>query len=134
MTINQPQAEAAINNQEHELVSKKTYTKTIKEQDQEDAMAELATMFLSGGAVKVGLTTVPKALAVLGGAKTVKEVFVGGKSNTYPLEIREYVYKVKDFEITPSTTYYGYAIYDIFNKSTGKKIRSKQITIGKTAI
>lgn len=54
--------------------------------------------------------------------------------NTYPLTIKERVYEKTNRTKAEKQYYYGYAIIDVYNKNTGKKISSKKVTIGKTGV
>ncbi|MDE9980701.1 hypothetical protein O0I12_12420 [Staphylococcus pseudintermedius] len=122
------QAQAA--KAKYKLVKTNTFTKTIAQQNKEDAEIAIATSLIGGGAAIAGVGTAAKLASALGFGSSIKTILTGG--NTYPLVIKERVYEKTNRTQAEKQYYYGYAIVDVYNKNTGKKISSKKVTIGKT--
>ncbi|MCL9700138.1 hypothetical protein AXF07_13895 [Staphylococcus aureus] len=124
--------EAQAEKAKYKLVKTNTYTKTISQQNKEDAAIDIAATIIGSGGALAGYATAGKLATALGIGGSVKTLLTGG--NTYPLVIKERVYEKTNRTNVEKQNYYGYAIVDVYNKNTGKKISSKKVTIAKLGV
>ncbi|EUJ22789.1 hypothetical protein PGRAN_11561 [Listeria grandensis FSL F6-0971] len=117
----------------HYFHSSSYVNKSVKYQNREQGVRDIATFVLGLGAGAVGTgKSVATIITWMGGASALGLAISGKAGAQFPIRITTYKYFAKASHRTP--TYSGYTIVTVKNTSTGKVVQSKRNLIAKTGI